>query len=333
MGAIITEETLRGNPVLVKALTGLPAEAFWKLVQDVKAQLPAYEAKRHERPDRQRAVGGGRDFDQPAVIRVAQVLTYLRLHILQEAVALLYGGTQSDVSRDLRRLLPLLCQLLPVPGVWQIVEEEETPSEAQVLELAQLTDGRALVDATEQPVYRAQDNEVRKAHYSGKKKAFTLKTQFVTDGEHHIIAISEAVPGAQHDKKLSDELKTIERLPDGCEADADKGYQGLAQQVSLVTVRNADTGEEQQMPRLTVRTPIKKAKGQELTDEQKAFNRQLGAIRVRVEHCIGWVKNWASMATRFRCAHSIYTLVMQVVCGLVNWQTQRWQAAKAATTA
>ncbi len=39
MGALITEETLRGNPVLVKALTGLPAEAFWKLVQDVKAQL------------------------------------------------------------------------------------------------------------------------------------------------------------------------------------------------------------------------------------------------------------------------------------------------------
>jgi hypothetical protein len=37
--------------------------------------------------------------------------------------------------------------------------------------------------------------------------------------------------------------------------------------------------------------------------------------------------NWAIIATRFRCAHSIYNLVMQVVCGLVNQQTQRWQAA------
>jgi hypothetical protein len=145
-----------------------------------------------------------------------------------------------------------------------------------------------------------------------------------------IAAISEATPGAKHDKKLSDEVKTIERLPDGCEADADKGDQGLADQVALVTVRNAETGEEQPVPRLTVQTPIKKPKGQELTDEQKAFNRQLGAIRVRVEHCIGWVKNWAIIATRFRCAHSIYTRVMQVVCGLVNWQTQRWQAAQAA---
>jgi len=65
-----------------------------------------------------------------------------------------------------------------------------------------------------------------------------------------------------------------------------------------------------------------------LTEKQEAFNRQLGAVRVRVEHCIGWVKNWAIIATRFRCAHSIYTLIMQVVCGLVNWQTQRWQLAK-----
>jgi hypothetical protein len=77
----------------------------------------------------------------------------------------------------------------------------------------------------------------------------------VTDGEHHIIAISAAVPGAQHDKKLSDNVKTVDRLPDGCEADADKGYQGLAQQVSVVTVRNPETGEEQQVPRLTVQTP------------------------------------------------------------------------------
>ena len=330
---MLTEKSLRDNPVLIKAFTGLPADAFWELVKKIGAELPEYKRQRHERPDRQRAVGGGRDFDQPVVIRVVQVLTYSRLHIPQEMVALLFGGTQTDVSRDLRRLLPLICRLLPAPEVWTAVEEGETLTQAEVLELVQLADERALVDATEQPVYRSQDNKVRKAYYSGKKKAFTLKTQFVTDGEHHVVAISEAVPGAKHDKKLSDAVKTVERLPDECEANADKGYQGLADQVTLVTVRNAETGEEQQVPRLTVHTPIKKPKGQELTDEQKAFNHQLGAIRVRVEHCIGWVKNWGIIATRFRCAHSIYTLVMQVVCGLVNWQTQRWQVAKAAAVA
>jgi len=329
---MLTEKILRNSPELVKAFAGLPADKFWGLLKRVKVRLPGYERERHERPDRQRAVGGGRNFNQPPVIRVMLILTYLRLHISQETVALLFGATQTDVSRELRRLLPLIRQLLPAPQVWKVMEEGEMPTEAAALELAQLADGRALVDATEQQVYRSQDNEVRKAYYSGKKKEFTLKTEFVTDGEHHIVAISEAVPGAKHDKKLSDEVKTVERLPTGCEASADKGYQGLTEQVSKVTVRNMETGEEQQVPRLKVNTPIKKPQGKELAKEEKAFNRQLGAIRVRVEHCIGWAKNWAIIATRFRCALSIYALIMQVVCGLVNWQTQRWQAAKAAGT-
>jgi len=330
MGAIITEKILRENPELVKAFTGLPDQMFWTLVQAVEAQLPAYEHARHERPGRHRAVGGGRDYDQPIVIRVAQVMTYLRLHLLQHGAALLYGGTQSDVSRDLRRLLPLIGRFLPWPAVWEVKDESQPLTAAEGVQLIELADQRVLVDATEQVVYRSQDNEERKKYYSGKKKAFTLKTQIVTDGEHHIEAVSVAVPGAMHDKKLCDRVRTIERLPDGCEADADKGYQGLAEQVTLVTIHNVETGEEQQVPRVIVKTPFKKPKGQELTDEQKTFNRQLGAIRVRVEHCIGWVKNWKIIATRFRCAHSIYTQIMQVVCGLVNWQTQRWQAAKAA---
>ena len=326
---MITEKVLRSNPALIEALTGLPADDFWQLIEDLEAKFPEYECQRHERPDRQRAVGAGHPYAQSLVIRTATVLTYMRLHIPQEVVALLFDTTQPYVSRDLRRLLPLIVQIVPAPEVWEVVDEEDGLTEEEVLELAQLADGRALVDATEQRVYRSKDNEERKRYYSGKKKIFTLKTEFVTDGEHHILAISEAVPGAKNDKKLSDEVRTLERLPDGCEVDADKGYQGLDKQVTLVTVCNPETGEKHPVSRLQVKTPFKKPKGGELTDEQKEFNRQLGAVRVRVEHCIGWVKNWAIIATRFRCAHSIYTLIMRIVCGFVNSQTQRWQMAKA----
>jgi hypothetical protein len=332
MVTMFTEPMLRQNPVLVKALTGVPADEFWKMLERMESQRPAYEAKRLDRADRQRAIGAGRDFDQPLVLRTMAVLTYLRLHMPQLVVALLFGMTQCDISRDLRRLMPLLQVVLPCPEVWKVLEEEPV-SPPKPLTLEQLTDGRALVDATEQRISRPSENETRKEYYSGKKKQFTLKTQFVTDGDHHIAAISEAVPGAEHDKKLSDEVQTLAHLPDGCETDADKGYQGLADQVTRVTVRNVETGVEQQIPRLIVRTPFKKPRGGELTVEQKAFNQQLSAIRVRVEHCIGWAKNWAILATRFRCAHSIYTSVMQTICGLVNAQTQRWQVAQAANSA
>ena len=81
---MFTERSLRQHPAVIKAFMGLPAAAFWELSEKIKEQLPAYEAQRLERTDRRRTRGGGRDFDQPLVIRVALVLTYLRLHITQE---------------------------------------------------------------------------------------------------------------------------------------------------------------------------------------------------------------------------------------------------------
>lgn len=166
---MFTEQSLRDYPAVVKAFTGLPAEVFWQLVCEVELRLPMYEQQQRERLDRRRAMGGGRRCDQPVALRVALVLTYLRLHIPQEAVARLYGATQTDVSRELRRLLPVLREAWPSPEVWEVVETEGPLPEAERLELADLADGRALIDATEQRVYRSQDSAERKRHYSGKK--------------------------------------------------------------------------------------------------------------------------------------------------------------------
>lgn len=73
------------------------------------------------------------------VIRIALVLTYLRLHIPQQAVACMYkDATQSDVSREMRRLLSLMKQVLPCPEVWEMVEEGEVLSEAELFGQRQL---------------------------------------------------------------------------------------------------------------------------------------------------------------------------------------------------
>ena len=328
---MFTEQSLRDYPSVVKAFTGLSAAHFWELVAQMRDRLAAYTAQQQTRPQRQRGLGAGRPPDLGLPIRTALVLTYLRLHVPQATVAALFANaTQADVSRDLRRLLPLIQACLPCPLVWEEVATDQPLPASTHLTAADLADGRVLVDATEQRVSRPAAWAAQKAYYSGKKHQHTLKTQVVTDGAHHIKAISTAVPGATHDKALSDAVQTMAHLPDGCEAAADKGYQGLAGQVPLVVVRDATTGSEQLVPRLVVQTPYKKPRGGELTAEQVAFNTALGALRVRVEHCIGWAKNWAILATRFRCAHAIYTSIMRTVCGFVNVQTARWQAAKGA---
>ena len=169
---MFTERSLRQHPAVIKACMGLPVAACWELSEKIKAQLPAAEAQRLERTERQRTMGGGRDFDQPLVIRVALVLTYLRLHVPQEAVARLYGATQADVSRELRRLLPVIQAALPCPEVWPQLAEGAALSLEQGLELEQLADRRALIDATEQRVSRPTESAARKAHYSGKKKLY-----------------------------------------------------------------------------------------------------------------------------------------------------------------
>jgi len=326
---MFTEQSLRDHPSLVKAFTGLEREQFWELVEQMREHYPSYLRKQRQHSKRQRAVGGGRSHDLSLVVRTALVLTYLRLHILQGTVAALFGASQSDVSRELRRLLPRLQQCSPCPIVWSVVEQAEPAIDEPHLERDALADGRVLIDATEQRVSRPSKPQEQKAAYSGKKKAHTLKTQFVTDGEHHIVAVRVAVGGATHDKTLCDDLATLARLPDGCEADADKGYQGLDKQVERITVLDQATGASEVVPRLVVKTPHKKPKGQELSEQQQAFNGAMSRIRIRVEHCIGWAKNWAILATRFRCDHSIYTSVMRTICGFVNAQTYRWQAAKA----
>ncbi|MBE7468213.1 MAG: transposase family protein [Anaerolineales bacterium] len=172
---IITEETLREDPSWIPLLMGLPADRFWQLVEAAKKVYPSYEQQRHERPDRKRGVGGGRKCDLPLVIRVALVLTYLRLHIIQALVAKFFGASQSDVSRDLRRLLPLLKQVLPCPEVWKLVEAEQALTEEEMLKLTALADGQVLIDATEQQVYRSTDSATRKAHFSGKKRCLPSK--------------------------------------------------------------------------------------------------------------------------------------------------------------
>ena len=98
---------------------GLPTATFWELIEKITEHLPAYETQGLERADRQRRVGGGRDCDQPLGIGVALVLTSLRWPIPQEAVVQLYGATPAEVSREVRRLLPVLQAVLPCPAVGQ----------------------------------------------------------------------------------------------------------------------------------------------------------------------------------------------------------------------
>jgi hypothetical protein len=193
---MFTERILHEHAGIIKAFMGIPADVFWMIVDVATKVLPDIDRQRLERPDRKRRSGGGRACDQPVALRVAAILTYMRLHAPQIAIALMYNMTEPDISRDLRRILPAIQSALPCPQVWHLLESGQEIGETERLALENLANGRVLADATEQRVSRPSDNETRKRYYSGKKKQFTIKTQLMTDDEHHIQALSHSVPGA-----------------------------------------------------------------------------------------------------------------------------------------
>lgn len=335
------EKTLMENPEKIKPLTGLEFEEFFRLVEDVEDNYSEHRKKMLENEKRQRAVGGGRRPRTPLILRVFALLIYLRLYVPQRTVSAIVSQiSQSRISRDLRRLLPVLCEHLPVPEIWETLPEDEAVLKGRKLLAIDFPGGQALIDAQEQRINRPKDNEVQKKFYSGKKKAHTIKTQLVSGTDHDIKAISTAVPGSQHDKKLATETKTVQRLPDGIDGLMDKAYQGIEKEVETKAIFLPEEEKTIEVPRIQVfipfkKPPNKKEKGakkknkEELTPFEKSINKLISNIRVRIEHCIGWLRNWKIMDSRFRCSHEVYTPIMQVVCGLVNRQTQQWRKKKA----
>ncbi len=68
-------------------------------------------------------------------------------------------------------------------------------------------------------------------------------------------------------------------------------------------------------------TPHKKPKGQELSEAQKAENKELSKKRVRVEHGIRRVKGWRIVRDEYRMPLGLFTSVTATVVGLIQFAT------------
>ena len=58
------EPMLRKEPKSIKIFTGICAEDFWLMIDQMESEFYEYELNRHNRDDRKRAIGAGRNFEQ-----------------------------------------------------------------------------------------------------------------------------------------------------------------------------------------------------------------------------------------------------------------------------
>jgi hypothetical protein len=125
----------------------------------------------------------------------------------------------------------------------------------------------------------------------------------VIDETCQICFLSTTYEGKAHDKCLA-ELEGY-TLPHGSCLYQDMGFQGFL------------------LNGITIVQPKKKPRGGELTPPEKATNRTISSIRIRIEHAIGGVKRYRMVKDKIRLLRDgIRDTIMETCCGLHNFRLQ-----------
>jgi DDE superfamily endonuclease/Helix-turn-helix of DDE superfamily endonuclease len=296
-------DNLRRYPTVFLKMTGLRLNEFADLLDDLLPRLAEAEQARLQRSNRQRAQGGGRHAELAPRDQILLATIWLRQYPTNEVLGFLFDVSDSTVSRVVNRLVPLLeasgkdTMRMPDPGRKHRKELDTLLKETPELAV--------IIDTFEQKVQRCKDRKQADAHFSGKKKQHTLKPQVAVD-EHDgtLCDVSESVVGPTADLTLLKQSGLLERLPVGVGAIGDLAYVGIAQA----------------HPQGLGATPRRKPRGKERPEEDVCFNRAFSKRRIKVEHTIGRMRRYQSLAQTDRHHRKNHTARTRAVAGLVNRQ-------------
>src|SRR5256714_6053690 len=152
---ILRSAQLSRHPAVFQAMTGLAVAAFDDLVTDLLPACVSAKRQRLPRPNRRRAIGGGRHSDLCWTNQVLLTVIWLRTYPTNEVLAYLIGVSDSTISRVLARMVPLLeaagrdTMRLPDPGRKRRRQLDDLLRETPALAL--------VIDSFEQRVHRCKD--------------------------------------------------------------------------------------------------------------------------------------------------------------------------------
>ncbi len=289
------------HPAVFRAMTGISVAEYRQIVQELAAPYAAAEQQRLARPDRRRAIGGGRRFILSRADQVLLTIIWLRQYPTFPVLGYLFGVDDRPAARIVARLLPVLeaagraSMRLPDPGPHH---RRDLP------QLLKNTPGLlVLVDTFEQRVQRPGDPAEQRAWDSGKKKAHPLQSQVsVEEATGRIVDVADSVPGPTADITVLKGSALPARLPPGTGLMGDSAYQSLA------TLHPEGY------------SPRKKPKGQPRPDEDRAYNREIARRRVKAEQSIGRLRRFEALTARDRQHRAGHTRRVCAVAGLVNRQ-------------
>jgi hypothetical protein len=226
---MVTFTELQGNRRKFLALTGLTLPEFQQLLAAFarcSERLYLSEQTLGGQPRRRFAGGGRRGVLHAPEQKLLLLLVYLKTYPVQAVLGELFGLSQAGVNYWLHRLLPLLQEALDELGVLP----ERDPRHFARSRAVAGEDPQFIIDGTERRRQRPKSPEKQAAHYSGKKKAHTVKDVVVAGaGNKRVAFLSETYVGKTHDKKIADQEGIS--YPPGTVLYKDTGFQGYEPEV------------------------------------------------------------------------------------------------------
>jgi len=306
-------EQLKKRPKHFHNFTGLRVEEFETVVEAVKKELG--KVKEGSTRTRQRAVGGGRKPALEIEEQLLVLLMYYRLYVTQILLGYLFDLDDSNVSRLISRLRPLLLEVLPLPAREGGIFNERERGEKRIARLDELLGKHPeiqelLIDATEQEIQKPKDKQKRKDNYSGKQKRHTLKTQIASSQNGLVLHKTDALPGKVSDVTVLRGTGVIPDIPDGIEVIVDKGYDGV----------------QNDFPDTDFYQPYKARRNKPLDLIQKCLNQIQTKHRIAVEHVLGQLQKFKVLAGIYRGgrgSHRAYDDTFSIITGIYNFKKLR----------
>ena len=316
---------LRQHPTVFQSVTGLRVPEFDALLDDLLPRLRDAEVARLSRPTtarprRRRAIGAGHPFALEVRDQVLLTVVWLRVYPIYPVLGYLFGVSAATVERTIPRLLPVL-EAAGQESMRQALAALDDPARRlrrrsrRTLDdvLRETPELAVVIDRFEQRVQRPQgykDDGTRVAddYFSGKKQQHPLKTQVAVDDEQGLfVDIPDSVPGPTSDIKLLEQSELLPRLPSGVGGLGDKAY----------------VGGDKLVPGVVVATPRRKPRGQPRPPEDVVYNTAFARRRIIVEHRIGRLRRYESLAQTDRHHRQAHTSRSRAAAGLVNRQLRR----------
>ncbi len=289
------------------SFAGLTVTEFDKFVKDNQQDWQEQRTQRllRNNPDRKRRIGGGRkfaleNFEDQLLLTLILAKSYCSCLLLEY----LFGIDASTVCRTSQAIMALIKK----DGKY-IIDLGKRPSKkiTTIEELRKVMPDidEILADCTEQKIPRPKKKAKRNKHHSGKKKAFTVKTQIATNRQGLIVNINKSVAGRQHDYKIFKASNLPKMIPKGAKLYLDSGYQGV----------------QKDFLNLNAIIPFKRNRwGGQLTHSQKIQNKKQRKIRITVEHTFSQLKKFQILQQTFRNSLRNYETVFGLLANIVNFR-------------